>query len=147
MTIPEQTAEAQKPHTLFVKPDCQYCQLFLTQLSNTDLERMISVVDVVKTPVDPRQVHAVPSIVVERQTLYVGRDAFAWLLQELKRSLLPAMCAYTSGATPAALDGSDVCAPQLADRNFGEPEMRPTMASSDNEPIEARLARLKQDRG
>jgi hypothetical protein len=135
------------PHTLFIRPDCQYCKLFVQQLDNSELKSLVNIVNVQTTPVDPRQIHAVPAIVVSQQMLYVGRDAFAWLVNEVKKTLEPAICAYSGSAMPASIDGADVCSGGYAPRDY-VPEHRPMPSEAVmNEPIETRLARLKQERG
>ena len=149
MVVPQSNSEAQKPHTIFMRKDCNNCNLFTKHLIGTDLERMFNIVDVERNPVDPRQVHSVPTIVVDHNTVYVGRDAFAWLLNELKRAITPMACAY-AGAMPAALDGSDACLLPMASSKFGEPEKIPESsadASAATESLEARLSRMKQERG
>ena len=107
---------------------------------------MCSVVDVTRQRVDPRHIHAVPTIVVNNSTAHSGRAAFVWLIDELKRVIVPAMCEF-GGMSAASLDGSDMCGRNLSSVNFKEPERMPEMSSMENESIESRLSRMKADRG
>jgi len=151
MVMP-QVSEAQKPHTIFVRHDCNYCTLFTKHLMGTDLERLFNIVDVERNPVDPRQVHSVPTIVVDHNTVYVGRDAFAWLLSELKRAITPMAYDYSNSGTavPSSIDGSETCMAPMSSTNFTDPDPIPTTsatAAATTESIEARLTRMKAERG
>lgn len=142
-------AEPPRPHIVFVRKDCEFSKLFMRSLSGTDVERFFSVIDVREQPVDPAKVHSVPTIVVNHNTMYVGRDAFAWLLNELKHAIKPMGCAY-EGAVPSPLDGDgDTFLAPMASSDFTDPE--PIAAAQnktvdESEPIDARLARMKQER-
>jgi hypothetical protein len=150
MTSTASVAEPPRPHLIFVRKDCEFSNLFVRSIRGTDVERFFSIIDVQEQPVDPKKVHSVPTIVVNHNTMYVGRDAFAWLLNELKHAIKPMACAYV-GAVPAPLDGGDVDAflAPMASSNFtdAEPMTLPANKTIDeSEPIDARLARMKQER-
>ena len=149
MPLPDKNiADAAREHTLFIKPGCNFCELFIKHIINTDIERSINIVDVTRVQVDPRQIHSVPTLVVSHQAVYVGRDAFAWLLHELKRVVAPAPPLMAVGAAQAfSLDGtSDDLAP-MASVHFKEPEPPPkSQGNSDQMSIDERLARIKADR-
>lgn len=149
MVIPEKNSAAQKPHLLFVKRDCQFCTLFINHLSGTDIERLFNTVDVQDHPVDPRQVHSVPTIVVDHATVYIGRSAFAWLLNEIKKSIAPISSGYSDGMAPASIDGNENFLAPMSSSNFNEPDAASPSQGDSNavaETVEARLDRMKQER-
>lgn len=146
MVIPASNSEAARPHTLFTRPDCAYCGLFIKHIRDTEIERMINVVDVTRNPVDPRQVHSVPTIVVNHSTVYIGRDAFSWLLNELKTAISPTSMRFVHGAQPALLDDTDEDFTGLASVHFTEPEPLLQNQNTQNESVDSRLARMKAER-
>lgn len=148
MVIPEKNVAAQKPHLLFVKRECQFCALFTKHLNGTDIERLFNIVDVKEHPVDARQVHSVPTIVVDRATVYVGRDAFAWLINEVKKSIMPISSGYSDGMAPASIDGNESFLAPMSASNFSEPDVNTSHGDSNaaTETVEARLDRMKQER-
>jgi hypothetical protein len=71
-------------NTLFSSSTCKYCQLFLNTLNKNMMLDQFSVVDIEKTPFDVSKVNVVPTIVVNNNRALSGREAFAWLQNELK---------------------------------------------------------------
>ena len=74
------------PHTLFIKAECRYCTLIKNSLEDAGLLGDFSIVDVGATPVNPRQISHVPTIVADRQHKLTGRDAFAWVTDYINKS-------------------------------------------------------------
>ena len=72
-------------NTLFSSSTCKYCQLFLSTLNKHMMLDQFNVIDVEKTPFDVSKVRVVPTIVVNNNRALSGRDAFAWLQNEVKR--------------------------------------------------------------
>lgn len=71
-------------NTLFSSSSCKYCQLFLNTLNKHMMLDQFSVIDIEKTPFDVSKVQVVPTIVVNNNRALSGREAFAWLQNELK---------------------------------------------------------------
>lgn len=71
-------------NTLFSCSTCTYCKLFLNTLNKHMMLDQFSVIDVEKTPFDVSKVKVVPTIVVNNNRALSGREAFAWLQNELK---------------------------------------------------------------
>ena len=76
--------ESSPQNTLFSSSTCKYCQLFLNTLNKNMMLDQFSVIDVEKTPFDVSKVRVVPTIVVNNNRALSGREAFAWLQNELK---------------------------------------------------------------
>ena len=71
-------------NTLFSSSSCKYCQMFLSTLNKNMMLDQFNVIDVEKTPFDVSKVKVVPTIVVNNNRAFSGREAFAWLQNELK---------------------------------------------------------------
>ena len=83
------------PHTLFIKAHCQYCTLMENSLEDAGILGDFSVVDVEATPVNPRHITHVPTIIADHQHKLTGRDAFAWVADYISKS---PQCMTTSSA-------------------------------------------------
>lgn len=88
-------SETSAPHTLFIKASCRYCTLMKNSLEDAGLLGEFSVVDVSVTPVNPRQISHVPTIIADHQHKLVGRDAFAWVADYINKS---PQCMMTSSS-------------------------------------------------
>lgn len=86
MPSPE-AAERSPRNTLFSSSACRYCQLFLKELTKNFMLDDFNVIDVEKTVFDVSKVKVVPTIVVNNNRALSGRDAFAWLENELKNQV------------------------------------------------------------
>lgn len=75
------------PNTLFSSSSCKYCKLFLTTLSANMMMDQFQVIDVEKTAFDVSKVKVVPTIVVNNNRAFSGREAFSWLQNEIKNSV------------------------------------------------------------
>ena len=71
-------------NTLFSSSTCKYCQMFMNTLNKNMMLDQFNVIDVDKTPFDVSKVTVVPTIVVNNNRALSGREAFAWLQNELK---------------------------------------------------------------
>lgn len=89
------TETSSAPHTLFIKADCRYCMLMKNSLEDAGILGDFSVVDVSVTPVNPRQITHVPTIIADHQHKLTGRDAFAWVTDYISKS---PQCMTTSSA-------------------------------------------------
>ena len=58
--------------------------MFLSTLNKNMMLDQFNVIDVEKTPFDVSKVKVVPTIVVNNNRAFSGREAFAWLQNELK---------------------------------------------------------------
>lgn len=71
-------------NTLFSSSTCKYCKLFLNALNKHMMLDQFNIIDVEKTAFDVSKVRVVPTIVVNNNRAFSGREAFAWLQNELK---------------------------------------------------------------
>lgn len=76
--------ESSPQNTLFSSSTCKYCKLFMNTLNKNMMLDQFNVIDVEKTPFDVSKVRVVPTIVVNNNRALSGREAFAWLQNELK---------------------------------------------------------------
>ena len=77
----------QPPNTLFSSSSCRYCKLFLTTLSANMMMEQFQVIDVEKTAFDVSKVKVVPTIVVNNNRAFSGREAFSWLQNEIANTV------------------------------------------------------------
>jgi glutaredoxin len=71
-------------NTLFSSSTCNYCKLFMKELNKNMMIDQFNIVDIEKTPFDVSKIQVVPTIVVNNNRVLAGRNAFAWLQNELK---------------------------------------------------------------
>mgnify|MGYP005621029633 CR=1 FL=1 len=76
--------EAPVPHTLFVRPDCKYCNLLLKEMDRGGVRAEFNVIDVSKQPTP--QVSHVPCLIADHQKRMDGREACSWILNHINES-------------------------------------------------------------
>lgn len=75
------------PNTMFSSSSCKYCKLFMNALNAHMMLEQFNIVDIEKTAFDVSKVKVVPTIVVNNNRALSGREAFAWLQNELKNAV------------------------------------------------------------
>jgi glutaredoxin len=78
------TTKHSPPNTLFSSNTCKYCRMFMNTLNTSMMMDQFNIVDIHKTAFDVSTVKVVPTIVVNNNRALSGRDAFAWLQNEIK---------------------------------------------------------------
>lgn len=158
--------ETSPPNTLFSSSSCKYCILFLKELNKNFLINEFNIIDVEKTAFDVSKVKVVPTIVVNNNRALSGRDAFAWLQNQLKSGVsgvesFGISSAYTYiGTDKAECSMSSMFvdvdeAPGQTDLSYetenagrhGGQEASRGGKSDKESDIQQRLAQLRQERG
>ena len=85
--VQRQDDSVQPANTLFSSSSCKYCALFMKQLNQNFLINDFNIIDVEKTAFDVSKVKVVPTIIVNNNRALSGRDAFAWLQNEVKNQI------------------------------------------------------------
>lgn len=143
------------PHTLFVKKSCRYCDMFVRVAEEIGISGLINTIDIDITPTDTDKIRSVPTVVVNHQRVFVGRDAFAWLQNEKETSVSPAFMGDDKGI------GSSCTFTYVAQETDGEYEMStsflpltpeeksnagPTNKEYSSGDLESRMQALQQSR-
>lgn len=112
----------QEYFVLFISHKCKECDKFLKLMQESSLVQSVKQINVHQ--LDPRQIPrqltAVPAIMLETEQLYIGQEAFKWLENKLKSCFSGAQVGDTSHFSPIGDNVSTDC--NDLSMVFGQPQ-------------------------
>lgn len=84
-------------HTLFVRSNCKYSQIFLNTIEQNDMKNEFRIVDIDKNIIDHSRIKSVPTLIADHQQFLSGREAFAWLMNKVSSVIQPIVYSDNKG--------------------------------------------------
>ena len=133
------------PNVLYYSKQCPWCAQFMQKATQADILSGFNMIDVYSSTIPiPPQVTSVPSIVIDSMQFYKGSDAFAWLENEVKKTVTN-YDIDARGLEFSIIDDSDDHGHKLETFSFIDSQPNSVSASTDD-PKDPSLDRLMQQR-
>lgn len=136
-------------NTLFSSSVCKYCTMFLNELNKNFMIDKFNVIDIDKTAFDVSKIKVVPTIVINNNRVFSGREAFSWLLNEIKVQVSAVETFGTSSVFTYIDTEKAECTMSSQFSDIEEPIVTTTDRNTDKSmPVDlsAELSKLKIDR-
>lgn len=144
------SVSSQSPaNTLFSSASCRYCQLFINTLNQNMMMEQFNIIDVGKTAYDVSKVRVVPTIVVENSRALSGREAFAWLKNQVESAVRGVESFGTSSAFTYIGEDRAECvmsSPFVNIEDAPEASVEQRSDRNNTEDVTAAMERLAQER-